>query len=88
MIVQRVINVYVPKQLGVLVDSLGEGRLPVKEIVLFIVYRGLQGNSGTLGALRAVLWIPVSQSLYRRLTCAAFEHGTLLTTHPNRHLTD
>lgn len=74
LICQRVINVYVPVQLGFLVDALGYGHIPYKEIVLYVVYRALQGNQGAIGAARSVLWIPVSQSLYRRLSCAAFEH--------------
>ncbi|ORY63914.1 uncharacterized protein BCR38DRAFT_433448 [Pseudomassariella vexata] len=74
LIAQRVINFYVPIQLGVLVDSLGYGRVPYKEIVLYVVFRGLQGQQGAIGAARSVLWIPVSQSLFRRLSCAAFEH--------------
>lgn len=74
LVCQRVINVFVPVQLGVLVDALGYGRIPYKEIILYVVYRSLQGNQGAIGAARSVLWIPVSQSLYRRLSCAAFEH--------------
>ncbi|KAF3766483.1 hypothetical protein M406DRAFT_277382 [Cryphonectria parasitica EP155] len=71
---QRIVNFMVPLQLGVLVESLGYGRIPYKEIILYVIYRALQGNSGALGAARSVLWIPVSQSLFRRLSCAAFEH--------------
>ncbi|KAH9884246.1 P-loop containing nucleoside triphosphate hydrolase protein [Xylariomycetidae sp. FL2044] len=74
LVAQRVVNLLVPYQLGVLVDSLGYGRIPYKEVVLYVVYRALQGNQGAIGAARAVLWIPVSQSLYRRLSCASFEH--------------
>lgn len=74
LVCQRIINVYVPVQLGVLVDTLGYGHIPYKEIVLYVVFRALQGNQGAIGAARSVLWIPVSQSLYRRLSCAAFEH--------------
>lgn len=74
LVCQRIINVYVPVQLGYLVDALGYGHIPYKEIVLYVVYRALQGNQGAIGAARSVLWIPVSQSLYRRLSCAAFEH--------------
>ncbi|KAK4209309.1 putative abc heavy metal transporter [Rhypophila decipiens] len=71
---QRLVNIWAPLQLGVLVDSLGYGRIPYKDIALYVVYRALQGNSGALGAARSVLWIPVSQSLFRRLSCGAFEH--------------
>lgn len=78
LVLQRAVNVLAPVQLGVLVDSLGksqsEGRIPYKEIILYVVYRALQGNQGAIGAARSVLWIPVSQSLFRRLTTAAFEH--------------
>ncbi|KAF1362641.1 putative transport protein [Lizonia empirigonia] len=71
---QRVVNIMVPHQLGVVVDHLGKGKNPLKEIMLYVVYRGLQGQQGVLGSLRAILWIPISQSAYRRLTIAAFEH--------------
>ncbi|KAI1177269.1 hypothetical protein F4777DRAFT_210301 [Nemania sp. FL0916] len=74
LVAQRIVNILVPLQLGVLVDSLGNGKIPYKEVILYVVYRGLQGQQGAIGAARAVLWIPVSQSLYRRLSCAAFEH--------------
>ncbi|KAK7738418.1 hypothetical protein SLS62_011406 [Diatrype stigma] len=74
LIIQRLVQVAVPVMLGWLVDSLGYGKIPYKEIVLYIVFRGLQGGQGLIGAARAVLWIPVSQGLFRRLSCAAFEH--------------
>jgi ABC-type transport system involved in Fe-S cluster assembly fused permease/ATPase subunit len=74
LICQRIVNLMVPLQLGVLVESLGYGRIPYREMALYVVYRALQGNQGAIGAARSVLWIPVSQSLFRRLSCAAFEH--------------
>ncbi|KUI53152.1 Heavy metal tolerance protein [Cytospora mali] len=74
LVLQRIVNILVPVQLGVLVDSLGYGKIPYKEIALYVVYRALQGNQGAIGAARSVLWIPVAQSLFRRLSCAAFEH--------------
>ncbi|KAI1858131.1 hypothetical protein JX265_010799 [Neoarthrinium moseri] len=74
LVCQRAVNMLVPIQLGYLVDALGYGKIPLKEIILYVVYRSLQGNQGALGAARSVLWIPVSQSLFRRLSCAAFEH--------------
>ncbi|KAM0273590.1 hypothetical protein ACHAQH_008253 [Verticillium albo-atrum] len=88
LICQRTVNVLAPLQLGVLVDSLGEGRLPYREIVLYVVYRALQGNQGAIGAARSVLWIPVSQSLFRRLSTAAFEHvlGLSLEFHLNKKI--
>lgn len=74
LVAQRAVNVLVPILLGMLVKELGQGKMPYKEIALYLVCRGLQGGQGALGAARAILWIPVSQNLYRRLSCAAFEH--------------
>ena len=74
LICQRIVNLMVPLQLGALVESLGYGHIPYRDIILYVVYRALQGNQGAIGAARSVLWIPVSQSLFRRLSCAAFEH--------------
>ena len=74
LISQRVINVLVPYQLGVLVEALGTGRMPIQELGLYVLYSGLQGQQGVLASIRAILWIEIGQSLYQRLTCAAFEH--------------
>ncbi|EMR71362.1 putative heavy metal tolerance protein [Eutypa lata UCREL1] len=74
LILQRLVQVAVPVVLGWLVEALGYGTIPYKEIVLYIIFRSLQGGQGLIGAARAVLWIPVSQGLFRRLSCAAFEH--------------
>ncbi|KID82981.1 ABC transporter, transmembrane domain, type 1 [Metarhizium guizhouense ARSEF 977] len=86
LICQRIVNVLAPLQLGNLVDALGKGGIPYKDIILFVTYRYLQGNQGAIGALRSVLWIPVSQSLFRRLSTAAFEHvlGLSLEFHLNK----
>ncbi|KAH6646692.1 ABC transporter [Truncatella angustata] len=74
LLVQRVVNILVPWLMGKLVEKLGYGQMPYKWIALYLLCRGLQGGQGAIGAARAVLWIPVSQNLYRRLACAAFEH--------------
>ena len=74
LICQRLINILVPYQLGILVESLGKGRMPWKEIMLYVIYQGLQGQQGVIGSIRAMFWISISQSLYQRLSCAVFEH--------------
>ncbi|KAI0517011.1 heavy metal tolerance protein [Xylaria bambusicola] len=79
LIIQRAINIITPHQLGVLVVSLGQGKLPHKQILLYVLFRGLQGQQGVIGSLRAVLWIPISQSTYRRLSSAVFEHVLMLS---------
>lgn len=74
MVAQRVVNILVPYQLGVLVDSLGRGRIPYKDAALYCIYRGLQGQQGVIGSIRAIIWIGISQSLFQRLSLATFEH--------------
>lgn len=75
---QRGLNVLVPYQVGLITNDLsgenGEVRMPWGPILLYILYRFLQGNNGILGALRSTLWIPVSQYSYRELSVASFEH--------------
>jgi ABC-type transport system involved in Fe-S cluster assembly fused permease/ATPase subunit len=73
---QRVINLLVPGQMGHIVDRLGgkESGSPWTAIIIFIAFRFLQGSSGVLGTLRSALWIPVSQNSYREISVAAFEH--------------
>ncbi|KAK4445404.1 putative abc heavy metal transporter [Podospora aff. communis PSN243] len=84
---QRLVNIMVPLQLGVLVNSLGYGHIPYRDIALYVILRALQG-AGVLGAARDVLWIPVEQSLFRRLSCTAFEHvlGLSLDFHLSKKL--
>lgn len=75
----RVVNVLVPLQVSVITDILsgesgGEWGVPWGQICLYILYRLLQGNNGLLGALRATLWVPISQYSYQELSTASFEH--------------
>lgn len=78
-LLQRVVNVLVPYQVGVITDILSqeEGdhlQIPWFQICLYIFYRWLQGNQGLIGSLRSSLWIPVGQYSYMELSTAAFEH--------------
>ncbi|EKD20460.1 heavy metal tolerance protein precursor [Drepanopeziza brunnea f. sp. 'multigermtubi' MB_m1] len=78
-ILQRVVNIAVPIQLGRLTNQLanrdGEtSGMPWLSISMLIGFKFLQGTGGILGAIRSVLWIPISQYSYRALTTASFEH--------------
>ncbi|KAL4873291.1 hypothetical protein BDV12DRAFT_160769 [Aspergillus spectabilis] len=77
-ILQRVVNVLVPHQVGVITRALSkqgdEFRVPWFDICLYIFFRWLQGSQGLIGSLRSSLWIPVSQYSYMELSTAAFEH--------------
>lgn len=84
---QRLVNVAVPTQIGAVVNDLeavirdvkaGEpldiSSFPIKNFLILGFLWTLQGQSGLLGAFRSLLWIPVSQHSYRGLTTAAFNH--------------
>lgn len=78
-VAQRIINIYVPIQIGLVTDELAnrDGKtpgMPWLDISLLIAFKFLQGTSGILGAARSVLWIPISQYSYKALTTASFEH--------------
>ncbi|KAH0562222.1 hypothetical protein GP486_003078 [Trichoglossum hirsutum] len=78
-ILQRVINVLVPHQLGIVTNILSgedgaDPRLPWGGICLYVFYRFMQGNMGVLGAVRSYLWIPIGQYSYQALSTSAFEH--------------
>lgn len=67
---------------------MGEGKLPLNAILLYALYRGLQGHQGVIGSLRVILWIPISQSAYRRLTVAGFDYVMRLSMdfHLSKHI--
>lgn len=86
-VIQRLVNVSVPWQIGRVVDSLekaindvrqGEplttANFPLRDFLVLGALWILQGPTGLLGTLRSLLWIPVSQYSYRGLTAAAFNH--------------
>ena len=79
LMVQRLVNLLVPIQAGTITNTLsGESEerpgAVWLQICLYIIYRLLQGNNGLLGALRSVLWLPISQYSYKELSTASFEH--------------
>lgn len=86
-ILQRLVNVAVPYQIGRVVNGLEAAIrdvhggtpltldiFPLTDFILLGALWILQGQSGLLGSLRSLLWIPVSQYSYRGLTTAAFNH--------------
>ncbi|KAL1958442.1 hypothetical protein VTO42DRAFT_4543 [Malbranchea cinnamomea] len=77
-LLQRVVNVLVPYQIGVITNALsgddGSFYIPWGGITLYAFFRWLQGSQGLIGSLRGFLWIPISQYSYMELSTAAFEH--------------
>jgi ATP-binding cassette, subfamily B, vacuolar membrane transporter HMT1/ACLQ len=88
--IQRIINVLVPRQLGIVMTRLGPGMIPHTELLVYVLLRFLQGQQGVIGSIRAIMWIPISQSTYRRLTKAAYEHVLSLSLdfHVNKRIGD
>ncbi|KAG9239021.1 putative heavy metal tolerance protein [Amylocarpus encephaloides] len=80
MIMQRLVNIAVPLQIGKVTNKLSSGEtgenpsMPWSSILLLIMLKFLQGNSGILGAIRSILWIPISQYAFQALATASFEH--------------
>jgi len=78
-LIQRVVNVLVPLQAGAIINTLsGEDGITQEkvwgQICLYILYRLLQGPNGLVGAMRSILWLPISQYSYREISTASFEH--------------
>jgi ABC-type transport system involved in Fe-S cluster assembly fused permease/ATPase subunit len=77
-VAQRCVNLLVPYQIGVITDQLGDESgprlMPWGGIILYVLFRLLQGSNSLIGVARSTLWIPVSQYSYRELSVASFEH--------------
>ncbi|ODQ49922.1 hypothetical protein SAICODRAFT_28070 [Saitoella complicata NRRL Y-17804] len=77
LLLQRWVNVLVPRQLGIVTDELSEenhGKGMWTSVLMYVLFRFLQGNMGVLGAVRSVIWIPVYQYTYRSLSTSSYEH--------------
>lgn len=79
LMIGRILNVLVPRQLGIVTDELS-GDTPATTnhiwgmVLLYVFYRFISGNMGVVGALRSWLWVPVGQYTYRTLSVSSFEH--------------
>lgn len=76
-ILQRIVNILVPAQLGAIVTALVNQQernaftVPWRQVCLLMLCRWLQTN---LGSLRSALWIPMTDYSYMELSTATFEH--------------
>ncbi|RIB18679.1 hypothetical protein C2G38_2085056 [Gigaspora rosea] len=88
LIIGRVVNVLVPKQLKVITDELtGENvRFPWDAILIYAFLRFLQSGVGLIQAAQNYLWIPIGQYTTREISVQMFEHlhGLSLSYHINR----
>ena len=95
----RVVNVLIPRQLGIVTDELtGESgqpgtsvvisqliaaKMPWVSLLVYVVLRFMQGNMGVVGAIRSYMWIPIGQVL----SMTYFpDNSTLTANSPLGHL--
>lgn len=69
----RILNVLVPRQLGLVTDQLLKGQSPVTALVIWLVLTLLNEQSG-IGLIESLIKIPIKQFSYRQISNAAFNH--------------
>ncbi|KAI9873720.1 MAG: hypothetical protein M1830_010691, partial [Pleopsidium flavum] len=83
----RALNVLVPRQLGIVTNSLGTngGHVPWFEVSLYVFYTWLNSGAG-IYALKTYLWLPVEQYAYKAISTAAYNHVMNLSSefHDNK----
>ena len=82
----RAVNVMVPYQTGKIIRELEAREFNVSSILLYVLYRYLQGSSGIVSAASKWAWIPIEQYSNSSLTISFFEHvhNLSLQFHLNR----
>ncbi|OJK04185.1 hypothetical protein ASPACDRAFT_57514 [Aspergillus aculeatus ATCC 16872] len=73
LIADRVLNVLVPRQLGIVADKLFARESPSTELGIYIALNLLHGQSG-VEMILSLAKIPIKQFSYRQLTTTAFSH--------------
>ncbi|KAI9851060.1 MAG: hypothetical protein M1838_004586 [Thelocarpon superellum] len=73
LLARRALNVLLPRQLGIITNSLVAGGRPIAELGWWLVLTAIDGSSG-LGLLESLISIPIDQFSYRQVTNAAFGH--------------
>ncbi|KAK4160947.1 hypothetical protein QBC43DRAFT_108502 [Cladorrhinum sp. PSN259] len=75
LLAMNAINVLIPRQLGIIIDSLNQtnGRSPWTEVLIFAGLK-LVGSEAGLSLLRQWLWIPVEFYSFDAMSTAAYSH--------------
>ncbi|CAD6567708.1 MAG: hypothetical protein CYPHOPRED_002012 [Cyphobasidiales sp. Tagirdzhanova-0007] len=73
-LVERALNVLIPRQAGIIISDLAEGRSPWRSIIIWMLLRCLQGYRGGLSIIRDALWQPVELTSAREITLMSFTH--------------
>lgn len=69
----RAFKILIPCQLGIIIDQVISGALPLADLNIWLLFSLLAGNSG-LGLIQRLVRIPIEQFSYRQVTNAAFDH--------------
>eukprot|EP00158_Paraphelidium_tribonemae_P005862 Partr_v1_DN27563_c1_g2_i1_m30686 putative ABC transporter transmembrane region len=89
----RFINLWLPMQYKRIVDSLtvSPGNpapliFPLSQVLLFVLFRFLQGGNGLAQTVQSTLWIPIEQYTTREVSLDVFKHlhALSLRWHLNR----
>ncbi|KAG0047293.1 Homocysteine S-methyltransferase 1 [Gryganskiella cystojenkinii] len=82
----RAVNAVVPFLTGNIVNEMERREFNVKTILIYVLFRYLQGPSGIVSAARSWAWIPIEQYSNSSLTIRFFEHvhNLSLQFHLNR----
>jgi ABC-type multidrug transport system fused ATPase/permease subunit len=89
MIVERFLNVLVPRQVGIITNKLSEGSLngsmPWKELLLWVFLKWV-GSSAGLAMIRTIASVHVTNNSTKRLSGLAFKHvmGLSMDFHSNK----
>ncbi|KAJ1900373.1 ATP-binding cassette-type vacuolar membrane transporter Hmt1 [Kickxella alabastrina] len=75
----RLVNVLVPMQFKIVVDSLAPkdgspAQFAWVHVLLYVVLRAMQGSEGILNTIQSYVWIPVGQNTTKSISVAMFEH--------------
>jgi ABC-type transport system involved in Fe-S cluster assembly fused permease/ATPase subunit len=69
------VNLLIPRQLGVVIDSLGDAKIhsPVAQVLIFAGLKFLASEAGLL-LIRRWLWVPVELYSFEAISTAAYSH--------------
>ena len=75
LVIDRILNLLVPRQLGIVVNTLthGSAKLPFIELGIYMVLVGANSNAG-ITALHNYLYTPIELYVHKSLTTSSYNH--------------
>lgn len=78
LVVEGVLNVLLPRQIGIVANELSAGYVPYKPLLTYMVLYLLNGESG-VGLAMSLAKVSIRQFCHRQITTAAFGHAMSLS---------